>query len=412
MNEVAIASEGGAAEGDHATPAHRPRLLFASAYPKTDSHGWYGPDNHIARALRAAGMDVEFIGVELGRRHLALRARQWVARRFGKRVQIEREPAAVAAYARQVTGQLARRRYDAVLSHGTLPIANLQADIPTVLWTDATFAGLVGYYPEFSDFTDDTVRKGNLAEQRALERVTLAIYTSNWARDSAIAHYGVPAAKLAVVPFGANIEHLPTRDEVVASLAVRRAARPVRLLFIGGHWERKGGDIAVETAAELQRRGVDVELAVLGSAPAGEMPAFVRRLPYISKHSDEGRRAMAQLYAESHFLLLPSRAECNANVLAEGNAQGLPAMATDTGGISTSVRDGVNGRLFPMQARGDAYAAVIAAFLDDPQAYEQLCLSSYDEYATRLNWATAASTAKAAILRVCAAHPSWRVASR
>jgi len=384
------------------------RLLFASAYPKTDSHGWYGPDNHIAKALRAVGIDVDFVGVELDRRYIGLRVRQWVSKKLGKRIQIEREPATVAGYARQVERQISRGRYDVLVSHGTLPIADLVTDLPTVLWTDATFGGLVGYYPEFSDFAEDTVRKGHAAEQRALNRVTLAIYTSNWARESAALHYRVPAERLAVVPFGANIEHLPTREETVASVAFRREKRPVRLLFIGGHWERKGGDIAIETAAHLHRRGVDVELAVLGSAPAGEQPAFVRRLPYISKHSEEGRKEMARLYSESHFLLLPSRAECNANVLAEGNAQGLPAIATDTGGISTSVRDGVNGRLFPLAARGDVYADAIEGYLNDPAGYERLCLSSYNEYATRLNWRTAAETVKTRIMEVCAAHTAER----
>lgn len=411
MNELpAVARTDATGVSEHAETEHRPRVLFASAYPKTDSHGWYGPNNHIAKALRASGLEVDFLGVELSASYFRLRARQWLARRMGSRMQIEREPAALADYAGQVAARLQKRRYDIVVSHGTLPIAHLETDLPTVLWTDATFAGLVGYYPEFSDFAPDTVRKGNAGEQQALDRITLAIYTSNWARDSAIERYGIDPAKAVVVPFGANIEHLPTREDTEAAIAIRRTARPVRLLFIGGHWERKGGDIAIETAAELHRRGVDVELAVLGSAPEGDMPSFVRRVPYISKHSDEGRQAMVELFSESHFLLLPSRAECNANVLAEGSAQGLPALATDTGGISTSVREGCNGHLFPMAARGDAYAAAVEKYLGDQAAYDALCRSTYGEYQNRLNWVAAATAAKKAMLGVCRVRTGKRYA--
>lgn len=91
----------------HADQAHqgpsdqRPRVLFTSAYPKTDSHGWHGPENHIAKALRATGLAVDFVGVEIRGALIGLRARQWVESRFGRRVQIEREPAALARIFRQ-----------------------------------------------------------------------------------------------------------------------------------------------------------------------------------------------------------------------------------------------------------------------------------------------------------------------
>ena len=93
--------------------------------------------------------------------------------------------------------------------------------------------------------------------------------------------------------------------------------------------------------------------------------------------------------SDSHFLILPSRAECFGVVFAEASSFGLPSVATNTGGVSTAIRDGRNGQTFPLSASPAEYCNYIERLFLSKQAYRDLALSSFQEYSARLNWAAA-----------------------
>lgn len=73
-------------------------------------------------------------------------------------------------------------------------------------------------------------------------------------------------------------------------------------------------------------------------------------------------------------------------VLAEANAFGLPVITTQTGGIPSIVREGENGFMLPLSARGSDYAKVIAEVYQDEQRYIELVISSRVAFEQRLNW--------------------------
>ena len=50
------------------------------------------------------------------------------------------------------------------------------------------------------------------------------------------------------------------------------------------------------------------------------------------------------------------------------------------------MREGVNGFLFPLEARGDQYAAKIREVFSNPSIYQSLRASSREQFETRLNW--------------------------
>ena len=93
-----------------------------------------------------------------------------------------------------------------------------------------------------------------------------------------------------------------------------------------------------------------------------------------------------KLYAMSDFLILPTRADCVPNVLGEAYAFGVPVITADTGGIADAVRNGENGYVLPYEARGEAYAQVIAELYRDEQRYTALVQSSRATSETYLNW--------------------------
>ena len=85
-------------------------------------------------------------------------------------------------------------------------------------------------------------------------------------------------------------------------------------------------------------------------------------------------------------MILPTRSDCVPMVLAEANAFGLPVVTTQTGGIPSIVREGENGFMLPLSARGSDYAKVIAEIYLDDQRYAKLVTSSRAAFDARLNW--------------------------
>ena len=137
----------------------------------------------------------------------------------------------------------------------------------------------------------------------------------------------------------------------------------------------------------LLNKGVDASLTVCGCVPPpGYEHERFRVIPFLSKHDPEQWNQIAQLFLDAHFFLFPTRAEAFGVVTCEASAFGLPALATDTGGVGGALKDGVNGFLMPYEARGDAYAAKIMQVISDPVRYHSLVISSRDEYERNLNW--------------------------
>ena len=305
---------------------------------------------------------------------------------LGQRYQYQREPWVAAGYADQIESRLSPS-VNCILSPGSIPIARIRSRIPTVFYTDATFAGMLGFYDDFSNLCAETIRNGHRLEQEALASCSLAIYSSDWAAKTAIENYSVDPRKVRVVPFGANIECNRTHEDIV-KLIHRRPKDVCRLLFLGVDWRRKGGPVALEIAERLNKAGLKTELHIAGlrQPPVDPLPDFVIDHGFISKSTPEGKARLEQLIAGSHFLVLLSKAEAYGLVLCEANSFGVPDIVSNVGGIPTIVRDEINGKLFPLETSAADHALYIANLFSDYDRYEELALSSFEEYQQRLNW--------------------------
>jgi glycosyltransferase involved in cell wall biosynthesis len=339
--------------------------------------------------LTDSGFQVIQIGNLRESYNLVKRAKQILYKKLSsKTYQKVRDPFFLKFYANQVEKRLASINCDVVFSPGTIPIAYLRTEKPIVFWTDATFAGTLDFYPSLFELCSETIRDGNRMEQLALSKCRLAIYASEWAANTAIRNYDVDPAKIKIVPFGANIDC--NRDiGQIQRIIFGKTFEICKLLFIGVDWFRKGGDISIKVAELLNKRGIETELHIVGCTPPRDVPSFVKLYGFISKRTEEGQDLLDKLFKESHFLILPSRAECYGLVFAEASSFGLPSLATDVGGIPTAIQNGKNGQLFSLDDGPDKYCEYIYNSISSREEYEQLALSSFEEYTQRLNWTSA-----------------------
>jgi glycosyltransferase involved in cell wall biosynthesis len=306
------------------------------------------------------------------------------------------EPLVANNYAHQIKNKLITLNSNIVLCpENIVPIAYLDCKQPIVLWSDATLSSLINFYRHMDNLCNENIQNIHLMENEALNRCQLIMYTSEWAAKKAITTYNLPPSKVKVVPFGANLE-CNREIEDIKNIINSRINSPCKLLFIGVDWVRKGGNVALQVTKELNSMGLTTELTIVGCHPKTDelLPSFVKVIPFIDKSTSSGIKKINQLFTDTHFLILPTIADCTPHVFAEANSFGVPSLSTNVGGIASIIQENLNGKTFSPSSGISEYCNYIIALMENYRNYKELALSSFHQYQSRLNWNVAVQNAK------------------
>jgi len=369
------------------------RVGFLSAHNYLDVSQWSGTLFYMQQTLAENGFQVIRLGTPRVYPNWQRKLLSYIERFKNVLAPSPFYPPIQEQWLRQVERQISAADCDFIFAPiASKEIALLNTSVPIIYVSDSTAKLFCQEHlythaqGQQSKLDEATLKDMERFEAIALAKAEHVIYPSQWAAQSAIDDYGVAPSKVSVIPFGANLEHPPDAAEVFESRQTN-SLMPCRLLFIGVDWQRKGGDIAFHTLLELLHRNIDAELTVVGTVP----PPHIHHekltvIPHLDKNCPQQRHRLNQLLQQSHFLLLPSRAECYGIALCEASAFGLPVLTTAVGGISTIVKNGQNGYKLPLDACSADYADRLVEILADPAHYHQLTLGSRSEYDQRLNW--------------------------
>ncbi len=249
---------------------------------------------------------------------------------------------------------------DAVFVH-TQVAALLARDImrkyPTIVSLDATPINFDVVGEAYGHNRQaDVVEAGKKAvTRRALLRADAVVTWSRWAAASVVRDYGIDAERVHAIAPGVDLRRL-------RPVGGARDEGPVRLLFVGGDFERKGGLDLIEAMRLLDR---PAELDIVSSA--AEAPAG---LP-VRVHSGVAANSslITDLFRRADVFVLPTQGDCTPLAVAEALACGLPVVATPVGSMDELVLDGENGYLVPP---GDPrrLADTLTGLIDQPATRE------------------------------------------
>ena len=241
------------------------RVGFLTSWALDDPDSWSGVIQPMYAALDAR-TELVPIPVSVTRHHLLDRAATRLLGQLGRGYLPEHSLATSRSWAAGATRAVRDADVDVVLSvAASTPLAYAQPGVPVVEVSDSTFGLVTGYYPQFVGLHALARWQGEALGRRSSRQAAAFLIASDWAARSLEDDYGVDRAKITVAPFGPSTTS-------ARPPAGPRAGAPLRLLFVGRDWGRKGGDRALEIVDELRRTGVACELTVVGNGPPSHAP--------------------------------------------------------------------------------------------------------------------------------------------
>jgi glycosyltransferase involved in cell wall biosynthesis len=258
-----------------------------------------------------------------------------------------------SVYARRALQSNGWRDLDALFVH-TLTIALFATpfyeQVPTVLSLDATpinfdsVGRLYGHEPH----PGAVERIKRHIVRRAVSRADAFVSWSAWAKASLVDDYGADPERVLVAAPGADLDLFPKRID-------RSNHGPVRILFVGGDFPRKGGDVLLQAFRERLRGRAELHF-VTAYQMADEEGVFIHN--GVKPNSPE----LLELFAGADIFALPTRGDCLAVVLGEAMAASLPIITTAVGAHAEAVEHGESGLLVPpddASALGDALERLV-----------------------------------------------------
>jgi glycosyltransferase involved in cell wall biosynthesis len=256
---------------------------------------------------------------------------------------------------------------DALFVHTQVPailVPDQQRRTPTVVSLDATpiqYDELGAHYGH--DTGGDRIEQVKWRLNRNCFARAAAIVTwAEWTKDGLVDRYEVPAEKIVVIPPGVHYE----KWAAVSRTGDRQDDDVVRVLFVGGDLERKGGLDLVEAIRRLRNDGVPIELDLVTRDEVATEPG-IRVRHGLRPNSPE----LIELYHRADIFCLPTLGDCLPMVLSEAGAVGLPLVSTNVGAIAEIVRDHSTGLLVP-PGDASALADALGRLASDPHLRRRL----------------------------------------
>lgn len=149
--------------------------------------------------------------------------------------------------------------------------------------------------------------------------------------------------------------------------APRTWAPPLRLLFVGNDFERKGSKFLLNLYSS--RLASNCRLVIASNDPAIAGRTWPQGVTLLRGQT---RQQMVEIYRQSDLFVFPSQQDFTPQVLAEALAAGVPCIANDVGSIRDVVRTGETGVLMSRADPPELWAMRIQELIGNPAELARL----------------------------------------
>lgn len=301
----------------------------------------------------------------------------------------------------QVLAAMAAARLDGLFYHTSVTALfsqGLMADIPTVVSMDATplnFDNIGNPYNHRPSSFGMVESIKNALNRRVFRKSDKLVVWCQWAKDSLEMDYGIDPAKVAVIPPGVDLDKWK-------SARGAEPQRPVRLLFVGGDFRRKGGDTLLEAFRTSLRQECELDIVT-------REHVNIEGLSGVRVHHGLGPNApeLMALYARADIFTFPTLADVLPLAIMEAMASRLPVITTAVGAVSEQVEHGVTGFLIP-PGDAKALAEVTLRLVRDPVLRTTMSAAAWQCADRKFN----ATSNYAQVLSICKECVDARQATR
>ena len=156
---------------------HKPVAGFISPFDTDDNKASSGTPYYIARSSEKMGYKVKWIPVKKNRAYIIaekifIRLNKVINKLTGKRIYFDFTYIAAYLLSLSVDRSATKECALLVVPFCAPVIKYLRTDKKLIYFTDATFASMVNYYPDFTGLTDLSIRQGRDIEREAIKRST------------------------------------------------------------------------------------------------------------------------------------------------------------------------------------------------------------------------------------------------
>lgn len=163
--------------------------------------------------------------------------------------------------------------------------------------------------------------------------------------------------------------------------APKRYQRPLRLLFAGNDFARKGGAFLISLIRD-HLDPADFHLTIASNDASLETVPLPTGVEWLRGRN---RDQLRDVYANSHLFVFPTLQDYMPQVLAEAMTMGLPCIANDIGGIRDIVQEGETGFLMHPSDKPERWAARLKQLASEPDRLSRMSAAARLFAETRLD---------------------------
>lgn len=205
------------------------------------------------------------------------------------------------------------------------------SDIPHFTVIDSTLAAVRHRYRDKFKSSNSALDRLSAFQQRVFSHSSGVFTMGRYVRESLVRDYGIAPHRAVAIGAGPNID-LGTRSNVVSSN---------NILFVGTHWERKGGPVLLQAFRQIRNRHPGATLTIIGCNPEIN-EAGVDVIGRVDKEQ------LHQYFSQARVFALPTEHEAFGIAFVEALHFGLPIIATNINAIPEMVENGINGYTIPV----------------------------------------------------------------